>query len=179
VIQVRELEVEVPGRRLLAGASFTIPAGEKAGLVGPNGAGKSTLLKVLAGQADPVRGLVAVKGAVGHVPQDPRPRGVDLATPAVAHVLSAKGLDHAARELDRLRAGLEAALDKITSFNASGLIATANPAQNIPGNCIILAQVKGNSIVRVSPTPKNGFYCLPHSLVPLPGFKPEVRPKVS
>jgi len=111
VIQVRELELEVPGKRLLTGASFTIPAGEKAGLVGPNGAGKSTLLKVLAGQADPVRGLVAVKGAVGHVPQDPRPRGVDLATHAVAHVLSAKGLDHAAQELDRLRDRLESQHD--------------------------------------------------------------------
>ncbi len=107
VIQVRELELEVPGRKLLGGASFTIPAGEKAGLVGPNGAGKSTLLKVLAGQADPAHGLVAVKGAIGHVPQDPRPRGVDLGTHAVAHVLSAKGLDRAAQELDRLRAQLE------------------------------------------------------------------------
>ena len=40
------------------------------------------------------------------------------------------------------RAGLEAALDKITSFNASGLLPTANPAQNIPGDCAVLAQVQ-------------------------------------
>jgi ATPase subunit of ABC transporter with duplicated ATPase domains len=129
VIQVRELELEVPGRRLLAGASFTVPAGEKAGLVGPNGAGKSTLLKVLAGHADPARGLVAVKGELGYVPQDPRPRGVDLTTHAVNHVLSAKGLDIAARRLEELRVELErsatdAALhdfaDAEESFRAAG-----------------------------------------------------------
>jgi ATPase subunit of ABC transporter with duplicated ATPase domains len=129
VIQVRELELEVPGRRLLSAASFTIPAGEKAGLVGPNGAGKSTLLKVLAGHADPVRGLVAIRGEVGHVPQDPRPRGVDLATHAVSHVLSAKGLDQAAQELERHRLRLESASDEAAvhafadaeeSFRAAG-----------------------------------------------------------
>ena len=107
MIQVRELALEVAARPLLTGASFTVPAGEKVGLVGPNGAGKSTLLKVLAGQADPARGLVSVKGRVGHVPQDPRPRGVNLATHAVTHVLSARGLDAAAARLDQLRAALE------------------------------------------------------------------------
>lgn len=75
------------------------------------------------------------------------------------------------------RAGLEAALDKVTSFNASGLLTTSNPAQNIPGSCLVLAQVHGDQIVRVAPTPPTGFYCLPNSLLPAPGFKPEVRPK--
>jgi ABC-type branched-subunit amino acid transport system substrate-binding protein len=74
------------------------------------------------------------------------------------------------------RAGLEAALDKITSFNASGLITTSDPAQNVPGTCVVLAQVRNNQIVRVPPTPAKGFYCLPNSLLPSPGFKPEVRP---
>ncbi|HTT86902.1 MAG TPA: ABC transporter substrate-binding protein [Acidimicrobiales bacterium] len=74
------------------------------------------------------------------------------------------------------RAGLETALDKITSFNAGGLVTTADPATNVPGACVILAQVQGSQIVRVPPTPKTGFYCLPDSLLPAPGFKPEVRP---
>src|SRR5580658_2130891 len=77
------------------------------------------------------------------------------------------------------RAGLEAALDKVTSFNASGLLTTSDPAQNIPGSCLVLAQVQGTRIVRVAPTPPTGFYCLPHSLLPSPGFKPEVRPTPS
>ncbi len=77
------------------------------------------------------------------------------------------------------RAGLEAALDDVTSFNASGLLTTSDPARNIPGSCVILAQVRHDQIVRVAPTPKSGFYCLPHSLLPSPGFKPEVRPAPS
>ena len=73
------------------------------------------------------------------------------------------------------RAGLEAALDKVRSFNASGLLATSDPAQNVPGSCIILSQVRNGQIVRVPPTPNSGFFCLPESLLPAPGFKPEVR----
>jgi ABC-type branched-subunit amino acid transport system substrate-binding protein len=74
------------------------------------------------------------------------------------------------------RAGLEQALDKITSFSAGGLLTTSDPAHNVPGACVILAQVQGSHIVRVAPTPTSGFYCIANSLVPAPGFKPEVRP---
>jgi ABC-type branched-subunit amino acid transport system substrate-binding protein len=73
------------------------------------------------------------------------------------------------------RAGLEAALDRVRSFNASGLLASSDPAQNVPGSCVILSQVRDGQIVRVPPTPKSGFFCLPDSLLPAPGFKPEVR----
>jgi branched-chain amino acid transport system substrate-binding protein len=77
------------------------------------------------------------------------------------------------------RAGLEAALDKITSFSASGLLTKSDPAQNVPGSCVVLAQVRNGLIVRVPPTPRTGYYCLPDSLLPSPGFKPEVRPSPS
>jgi ABC-type branched-subunit amino acid transport system substrate-binding protein len=77
------------------------------------------------------------------------------------------------------RAGLEAALDKITSFNAGGLLTTGDPAANVPGTCAILAQVQNGQIVRVAPTPKTGFICSPGGLLPAPGFKPEVRPATS
>jgi ABC-type branched-subunit amino acid transport system substrate-binding protein len=74
------------------------------------------------------------------------------------------------------RAGLEAALDKVTSFTAGGLLSDGDPAQNVPSACVLLAQVKGAAIVRVPPSPAKGFYCLAHSLLPSAGFKPEVRP---
>jgi branched-chain amino acid transport system substrate-binding protein len=74
------------------------------------------------------------------------------------------------------RAGLEAALDKITSFNAGGLLSTGNPAQNIPAPCVVLAQVQNGNIVRVAPSPKTGYICMPNSMLATPGFKPEVRP---
>jgi ABC-type branched-subunit amino acid transport system substrate-binding protein len=76
------------------------------------------------------------------------------------------------------RAGLEAALDKVTSFNASGILTTGDPATNVPGDCVLLAQVKNGQIVRVPPTPKSGFVCT-GGLLPATGFKPEVRPTPS
>ena len=76
------------------------------------------------------------------------------------------------------RAGLEAALDKVTSFDASGLLPNGDPASNVPGDCVLLAQVQGSQIVRVAPTPKTGFYC-GGGYLPAPGFKPEVRPTPS
>ena len=39
MLQARDLSVEVGGTLVLAGASFTVRAGEKVGLVGLNGAG--------------------------------------------------------------------------------------------------------------------------------------------
>jgi len=73
------------------------------------------------------------------------------------------------------RASLVAALNKITSFNAGGLIAASNPAKNIPANCWLLAQVKNNQIVRVSPSPKSGFICSPGDMLPINGWTPETR----
>jgi ABC-type branched-subunit amino acid transport system substrate-binding protein len=77
------------------------------------------------------------------------------------------------------RAGLEAALDKVTSFDASGLIPPDDPAANIPGGCVLLAQVQNGQVVRVAPTPSTGFICSPGGYLPAPGFKPEVRPAPS
>ncbi len=76
------------------------------------------------------------------------------------------------------RASLKAALDKVTSFDASGLLTTGNPAQNIPGGCIVLSQVQNGQIKRVAPSPPTGFICSSAKL-PAPGFKPEVRPTPS
>ncbi len=59
------------------------------------------------------------------------------------------------------RASVLAALDKITSFNGDGLIATTNPAQKKPGTCWIEIQVTNGSWQRTAPSPKSGFICNP------------------
>jgi ABC-type multidrug transport system ATPase subunit len=41
--------------KVLSGATLSIEAGEKVGLVGRNGAGKTTLLEILAGNSRPTR----------------------------------------------------------------------------------------------------------------------------
>src|SRR5436190_2009234 len=65
MLQVRELAVEVGGNVILDGASFSIRARDKVGLVGRNGAGKTSLLKVLGGASDPYAGVVHRSGGLG------------------------------------------------------------------------------------------------------------------
>ena len=63
------------------------------------------------------------------------------------------------------RANVEAQLDKITSFNASGLISPQNPAQKIPGQCWIMAEYNNGTWQRIAPDPKAGFVCSPGRLL--------------
>ena len=92
---------------MLEAASFTLHAGEKVGLVGRNGAGKTSLLKILAEEASPVGGSVQRRGDLGYLPQDPRVGRGDLSITALAHVLSARGLDDAPLRLEKLRLVLD------------------------------------------------------------------------
>lgn len=106
VLQVRNLAVDVAGRRVLSDATFTVATGDKVGLVGRNGAGKTSLLKVVAGDEDPAAGVVLRQGTLGYVPQNPRPRA-EAAQTALSHILSGRGLDRAAAQLAELHRQLE------------------------------------------------------------------------
>ncbi len=55
------------------------------------------------------------------------------------------------------RKGLIAALNGITSFDGSGLLAPANPAGKKPASCYLLAQVQGGVFKRIQPA--KGFDC--------------------
>ncbi|MGH9306734.1 MAG: ABC-F family ATP-binding cassette domain-containing protein [Acidimicrobiales bacterium] len=109
MLQVRDLDVEVGGRLVVSGATFTIGPGDKAGLVGRNGAGKTSLLKVLGAGSDPAAGTVVRKGAVGYLSQEPRSAqgGGDGAIRALSHIISGRGLDEAATRLEKLRIAME------------------------------------------------------------------------
>ena len=74
------------------------------------------------------------------------------------------------------RASLVAALNKITSFNAHGLLPTSNPAGNVPSPCWLLAQVKNGVISRVPPSPAKGFICSPGDQLKMPGYAAVQRP---
>jgi iron complex transport system ATP-binding protein len=61
-ILVRDLVVELGGRRILAGVDLDVEPGAWVSIVGPNGAGKTTLVRALAGMARPTAGVVEVGG---------------------------------------------------------------------------------------------------------------------
>ncbi len=58
VLEVRELAMEYPARRLFSNLSFLIKRGERAFVIGPNGCGKSTLIKLILGQLPPTGGVI-------------------------------------------------------------------------------------------------------------------------
>jgi ATPase subunit of ABC transporter with duplicated ATPase domains len=107
VLQVRNLSVEVGGRLTLVEASFTVRAGDKAGLVGRNGAGKTSLIRVLTGQNPPHTGAVSHTGSMGYLDQDPRTKPESAERPALEHVLSGRGLDELVERMEKLRLRLE------------------------------------------------------------------------
>jgi Fe-S cluster assembly ATP-binding protein len=52
MLEIKNLSVDVDGRKILDGMNLAVNAGEVHAIMGPNGSGKSTLAYVLAGKAD-------------------------------------------------------------------------------------------------------------------------------
>ena len=71
------VDIVLGKRRILSGASFSIPEGAFVGVLGPNGAGKTTLLRAVLGLVPPAAGTIRVLGeqprrgnaSVGYMPQ--------------------------------------------------------------------------------------------------------------
>ena len=107
MLSVRNLTVEVGGRNTLENGTFTVRAGDKAGLVGRNGAGKTSMLRILAGERPPKAGSVEVVGGLGYLTQDPKSVAVDDALSALERVLSGRELDIIAARIEKLRVDVE------------------------------------------------------------------------
>ncbi len=101
MITATDLELRAGARTLLScpGPALRIQAGDRIGLVGRNGAGKTTTMRVLADEGEPYAGTVTRSGEVGYLPQDPREG--DLSITAKDRVLSARGLDHLLRDMEK------------------------------------------------------------------------------
>lgn len=114
MLQVRDLTVEVGGRNVVEGASFTVMPKDKVGIVGRNGAGKTSMFKVLGGDAEPARGTVNRSGAYGYLSQDPRTSPEAETKPAIHHVLSGRNIDDDLNRLEKLRVAMEENPDEKT-----------------------------------------------------------------
>ncbi len=75
MLKIADITYSVEGRPLLEGASATIPAGHKVGLVGRNGAGKTTLFRL-------IRGELALEGGEISLPSRARIGGVAQEVPS-------------------------------------------------------------------------------------------------
>ncbi len=107
MLQAQALSVEVGGRLVVDGATFTVMPRDKVGIVGRNGAGKTSMFRVLGGAVDPKSGTVVRRGGFGYLPQDPRIEGVLDGRTAVTHVLSGRGIDEETIRIEKLRIALE------------------------------------------------------------------------
>ena len=107
MLQARNLSVEVGGRNVVEGATFTVSPSDKVGIVGRNGAGKTSLFKVLGGEAEATQGSVVRKGGFGYLPQDPRIGGVHDSRRAITHVLSGREIDDQITRIEKLRIAME------------------------------------------------------------------------
>jgi len=83
MLEVKNLSVEVDGKRILNGLDLKVEAGAVHAIMGPNGSGKSTLAYVLAGKADyhVVEGQVLFDGEdiLAMEPDERAARGLFLA----------------------------------------------------------------------------------------------------
>jgi ABC-type Mn2+/Zn2+ transport system ATPase subunit len=75
LVQARELAAGYRGGPVvLEGVTLSVERGQRIGILGPNGSGKTTLFRTLLGELAPRRGLLAVDGRCGTVPQTERSR---------------------------------------------------------------------------------------------------------
>ncbi|MFM7263964.1 MAG: ABC-F family ATP-binding cassette domain-containing protein [Acidimicrobiales bacterium] len=107
MLQVKDLTVEVGGRNVVQGATFTVAARDKVGLVGRNGAGKTSMFKVLGGDNPPAGGRVTRTGDTGYLSQDPKAVSIDEGRTAISHILSGRDIDADLERIEKLRIAME------------------------------------------------------------------------
>src|SRR5437773_6192800 len=83
LLEIKNLHVDIDGKKILNGLDLTVNPGEVHAIMGPNGSGKSTLAYVLAGKADyeVTAGQVLFEGAnvLAMEPDERAAKGVFLA----------------------------------------------------------------------------------------------------
>jgi ATP-binding cassette subfamily F protein 3 len=106
LIRISNLTLARGAKRLLDGASATIHAGHRVGLVGANGSGKSSLLAAIRGEIHPDAGDIELPSSwtIAHVAQETPA----VATPAIEYALDG---DRELRTIERALGAADAAHD--------------------------------------------------------------------
>src|SRR4051794_23636945 len=122
MLVIDNVTVRIAGREILSGASASLPAGRRVGLVGRNGAGKTTLLRLILNQLHADDGEIRIPASwrIGAVAQE-APAG---ATNLIDSVLTADSerlqlLAEAETESDAHRIGdIHHRLEAIDAYSA-------------------------------------------------------------
>lgn len=79
-LEMKNIAIEFPGVKALAGVDFSLTSGTIHALVGANGAGKSTLMKVLAGANTHYTGQIYLEGESVEIrsPKDAKNLGIEI-----------------------------------------------------------------------------------------------------
>lgn len=88
LIQIKDLVKYYGEKKIIELPSLSVYSGDKIALTGKNGAGKTTLLKMIAGETEPDRGSVTVKGSMSVISQIGKQYG-ETTDPALAGKLGA------------------------------------------------------------------------------------------
>jgi branched-chain amino acid transport system ATP-binding protein len=62
ILEVKGIEKDFSGLRVLSGVDFSVRTNKKHALIGPNGAGKTTLFNIISGKYRPTQGSILFKG---------------------------------------------------------------------------------------------------------------------
>jgi ATPase subunit of ABC transporter with duplicated ATPase domains len=110
MLLVREVSIEAGARTLIVGATFSVQAGDKIGLVGRNGAGKTTMLRSLSGSGSPSSGSIQRSGVIGYLSQEAAVAKLpDEETTALERILSARAIGDLERRTEATRRSMEEA----------------------------------------------------------------------
>src|SRR5215470_11044227 len=93
-------------RTLFEGVDLTVAPGDVVGVVGANGAGKSTLLRILAGDLEPLEGVVSLAPADAFVGWLPQEHERVLGETVAAYIARRTGCSAATQAMDTAAAGL-------------------------------------------------------------------------
>src|SRR3954452_10506294 len=103
MLRISDLTLARGTKRLLDGASVTLPVGHKAGLIGANGCGKSSLFAAILGELSADAGAIELppKWTLAHVEQETPA----VSRPAIDYVIDG---DQALRDVERALAAASA-----------------------------------------------------------------------
>jgi ATP-binding cassette, subfamily F, member 3 len=110
VLQVSNVSKSFGDNLIFEKVSFTVNAGERAGLIGPNGCGKTTLLRIILGELEPDTGSARLSPAslrAGYLAQALEYQPGQTVGLALKEAMA--GLSAAERQLQQLSTGMAAA----------------------------------------------------------------------